>query len=277
MVVKLGWFSTGRDEAARELLQIVVHHISNGTIHAEIRYVFCNRERGESLESDRFIELAEKLRIPIVLFSSRDFLSSLRDKDKEEWRSVYHLEIEKRIRNFQVDTVVLAGYMLIVSPSFCDLFPIINLHPAAPRGPKGTWQQVIWTLIQKRASETGVMMHLVTKDLDEGPSITYVTFPIKGPNFDPLWRDLGRRLKDQPLEQLIKKEGEDNPLFKEIRRQGVMRELPLIVMTLKALAEGRVRIEYGKVLDERGKRIEGYCLNDEVEEYLLKIPSTKHQ
>jgi phosphoribosylglycinamide formyltransferase-1 len=277
MVAKLGWFSTGRDEAARELLQIVVHHISKGTISAEIRYVFCNCERGESLESDRFIDLGEKLRIPIVLFSSRDFLPSLRDKDKEEWRNFYHLEIEKRIRNFQVDTIVLAGYMLIVSPSFCDLFPIINLHPAAPTGPKGTWQQVIWTLIQERASETGVMMHLVTKDLDEGPSITYVTFPIKGPNFDRRWEDLDRKLKDQPLEQLIKKEGEDNPLFKEIRRQGVMRELPLIVMTLKAFAEGRVRIEHGKVLDERGKQIEGYCLNDEVGEYLLKIPSTKHQ
>lgn len=280
MVYRLGWFSTGRDEAARELLGIVVEHISKGKISAEIRYVFCNRERGESLESDRFIQFVEALEIPLFLFSSMNFLPSLRKKDLETWRILYHQEIEKRICDSPVDIIVLAGYMLIVSPPFCEAFSIINLHPAAPKGPSGTWQEVIWKLIQKRADETGVMMHLVTKDLDEGPPITFVTFPIKGPDFDRLWEDLDSKLKLQSLHQLMETEGESNPLFKEIRRQGVRRELPLIVMTLKALSENRVRIEKGKVLDKSGKEVDGICLNNEVEEYLLKnnkIPSTKHQ
>jgi phosphoribosylglycinamide formyltransferase-1 len=181
---------------------------------------------------------------------------------------LYHQEIAKRVQNFPVDAIILAGYMLIVSPSFCESFPIINLHPAAPRGPKGTWQEVIWTLIRQRATETGVMMHLVTKDLDEGPPITFVTFPIRGRDFDRLWDDLDRKLKNRSLLQLVKEEGEHNPLFQEIRRQGVQRELPLIVMTLKALVEKRVRIEKGKVVDEKGNEIEGICLNEEVEEYL---------
>ena len=268
MAYRLGWFSTGRDEAARELLQIVVEHISKGMIPAEIRYVFCNRERGESLESDRFIQFVESLKIPLLFLSSRDFLPSLRDKDKEAWRISYHQEIAKRLQDFPVDTIVLAGYMLIVSPSFCEFFPIINLHPAAPKGPRGTWQEVIWTLIQKRATETGVMMHLVTKDLDEGPPITFVTFPVKGRGFDRLWEDWDKKLKQRSFQQLVKEEGENNPLFKEIRGQGVRRELPLIVMTLKALSTGRVRVEKGKVFDDRGKDIEGICLNDEVEKYL---------
>jgi hypothetical protein len=72
----------------------------------------------------------------------------------------------------------------------------------------------------------------------------------------------------------VREEGESNLLFKEIRRQGVRRELPLIVMTLKALSEGKVRIERGKVLDEMGKEIQGICLNKEVEEYLLEKGST---
>lgn len=270
MVYRLGWFSTGRDEAARELLGIVVEHISKGKISAEIRYVFCNRERGESLESDRFIQFVEALEIPLFFFSSRDFLPSLRKKDLETWRILYHQEIEKRLCDFPVDIIVLAGYMLIVSPPFCEAFSIINLHPAAPKGPSGTWQEVIWKLIQKRAEETGVMMHLVTKDLDEGPPITFVTFSIKGPDFDRLWEDLDSKLKLHSLHQLMKTEGESNSLFKEIRRQGIRRELPLIVMTLKALSENRVRIEKGKVLDDRGKEVEGICLNNEVEKYLEK-------
>jgi phosphoribosylglycinamide formyltransferase-1 len=268
MAYRIGWFSTGRDEAARELLQIAAEQISKGMIPAEMRYVFCNRDRGEAIESDRFIALAASLGIPILLFSSKDFLPSHREKDKEEWRKLYHQEIAKRVQNFPVDAIVLAGYMLIVSPSFCESFPIINLHPAAPGGPKGTWQEVIWTLIQKRATETGVMMHLVTKDLDEGPPITFVTFSIRGMDFDRLWDDLERKLKNRSLQQLVKEEGECNPLFQEIRRQGVRRELPLIVMTLKALAEKRVRIVEGKIIDEKGNEIEGFCLNDEVEGYL---------
>lgn len=274
MVFRIGWFSTGRDEAARELLGIVVKHISQGMIPAEIRYIFCNRERGESLESDRFIQYVEVLGIPLLLLSSRDFLPSLRREDLETWRILYHQEIEKRLRDFPVDTIVLAGYMLIVSPAFCEAFSIINLHPAAPNGPAGTWQEVVWQLIEKRASETGVMMHLVTKDLDKGTPITFVTFPIKGLDFDLLWKDIDRKLEHRSFQQLVREEGESNLLFKEIRRQGVRRELPLIVMTLKALSEGKVRIERGKVLDEMGKEIQGICLNKEVEEYLLEKGST---
>jgi phosphoribosylglycinamide formyltransferase-1 len=268
MLYRLGWFSTGRDEAAIELLQIVMEHISKGMIPAEIRYVFCNRERGESPESDRFIRFVESLKIRLLLFSSRDFFPILREQDKKAWRNSYHLEIARRLQDVPVDTIVLAGYMLIVSPSFSESLPIINLHPAAPKGPKGTWQEVIWTLLQKRASETGVMMHLVTKDLDEGPPITFVTFPIKGGEFNRLWDDWDKKLKQRSFQQLVREKGESNPLFNEIRRQGVRRELPLIVMTLKALSENRVRIENGKVYNDKGKRIEGICLNDEVEEYL---------
>ncbi len=273
MVFRIGWFSTGRDEAARELLQTVVDRISEGTIRAELSYTFCNRAKGESVESDRFIDLVESLRIPLILFSSRDFLPSLRKRDLEEWRRVYHQEVGKRIRKFGVDTIVLAGYMLIVSPSFCETYPIINLHPAAPGGPKGTWEEVIFHLMRLQAKETGVMMHRVTKDLDAGPVLTYVTFPIRGPNFDPLWEDMEKRLEGQPFELWARREGRDHPLFKEIRREGVRRELPLIVMTLKALADGKVKMEGGRVLDENGKEIHGSCLNKEVEEYLLGIPS----
>ncbi len=268
MGFRIGWFSTGRDEAAIELLQIVVEHISKGMIPAEIRYVFCNRERGESAESDRFIHFVESLKIRLLLLSSRAFFPTLRQRDKEAWRNSYHQEIARRLQDVPVDTIVLAGYMLIVSPSFSESFPIINLHPAAPKGPKGTWQEVIWTLIQKRAGETGVMMHLVTKDLDEGPPITFVTFSIKGGEFTRLWDEWDKKLKRGSFQQLVRDEGESNPLFNEIRRQGVRRELPLVVITLKALSENRVRIENGKVYDDKGKMVEGICLNDEVEEYL---------
>ena len=115
---------------------------------------------------------------------------------------------------------------------------MINLHPALPGGPTGTWEEVIETLVRERAETTGAMMHLVTPELDRGPVIAYYSFPIQGGTFAPFW------------EALTPDRG---PLFWLIRQEGVRREIPLIVLTLKAVAEGRIRIKDGKVVDSTGK------------------------
>jgi len=108
MGFRFGWFSTGRDETARQLLEVVVRQISKGFIPGEVGYVFYNRMRGEAVESDQFIEWVESLGIPLILLSSNDFEPSLRQKNRETWRIRYHQEVEKRVRDCPVDLVVLA-------------------------------------------------------------------------------------------------------------------------------------------------------------------------
>jgi phosphoribosylglycinamide formyltransferase-1 len=73
------------------------------------------------------------------------------------------------------------------------------------------------------------------------------------------------------MTDVIGEEGEENPLFIEIRRQGVKREVPLMVYTLKALAEGRVRVMEGKVINEEGEGAGPILLNDEIERYVRKM------
>jgi phosphoribosylglycinamide formyltransferase-1 len=267
----MGWFSTGRDEAARELLQAVYENISSGVIPGRIGYVFCNRRPGEKVESDRFIELAKMLDVKVIFLSSSEFDPHLRLASPGIWRTKYHEEVMNRVQKYGAEVIVLAGYMLIVSPEMCRRYTMINLHPAKPGGPKGTWQEVIWQLIENRASETGVMMHLVTEELDAGPPITYCTFPIRGGSFAPLWDDLEGKLATKSMAHIILEEGEGNPLFMEIRRQGVMREIPLMIFTLKSLAKGRIRIMEGRVVDEREEGIGSLLLNDEIEGYLRKM------
>jgi phosphoribosylglycinamide formyltransferase-1 len=156
---------------------------------------------------------------------------------------------------------VLAGYMLIVGKEMCQKYNMINLHPAAPGGPSGTWQEVIWQLIERRADETGIMMHLVTPDLDQGPPVTYCTFPIKGRRFDKYWAEI----RGLSVEEIKQTQGENNRLFRAIRRHGLAREFPLLVSTLKAFSEGRVKITADKkVVDTHGKPIKGYNLTDEI-------------
>ena len=55
---------------------------------------------------------------------------------------------------------------------------------------------------------------------------------------------------EKSMADVINEKGEENPLFMEIRRQGVRREVPLIIFTLKALAEGKLRVMEGKVINE---------------------------
>ena len=262
---KLGWFSTGRDKAARDLLGAVQSSIKRGEIGAEIAFVFSNREHGESRESDLFFKMVEGYHIPLVCFSYEKFGASKGTTTAEagtlpSWRLDYDQEVMKRLQDFHPDLCVLAGYMLIVGEEMCHKYNMVNLHPAAPGGPAGTWQEVIWQLIENNAEETGVMMHLVTPELDKGPPVTYCTFQIRGEPFDRYWRELEKLPPNSS-----KRHDEKNALFRLIRKHGLAREFPLIISTLKAFGQGEVRISPEKqVVDVDRKPINGYNMTNEI-------------
>ena len=110
------------------------------------------------------------------------------------------------------------------------------------------------------------MMHLVTPELDKGPPVTYCKFSIRGDRFDRYWKEIeGQPIDEGAVREPPLPKGEKTPLFKLIRRHGLAREFPLIIATLKAFSEGRVRIEGGKVIDAQGKPVEGYNLTEEIE------------
>jgi len=260
-LLNIGWFSTGRDEAAQQLLQAVQESISTGEIKGKINFVFSNREPGESQESDLFFELVHGYGIPLIYFSYRKFktltqILSLEGRGPGEgeakqsqvdWRLKYDREVNRRIERFSPDLCVLAGYMLIIGEELCQKYNIINLHPAPPGGPVGSWQEVIWKLIESKAEEAGAMMHLVTPELDRGPALSYCLFPINHKPFDQYWQ----------------KEDKE-PLFKLIRQHELGREFPLIISTLKALSRGEIAVRNGKIIDAQGNITQGYNLTEEI-------------
>jgi len=271
---QLGWFSTGRDKAARDLLKAVNSSIKQGEIEAEIAFVFSNREPGESEESDLFFKLVEDYHIPLICFSYQKFKADKGDSTTGQagtlppWRLDYDRGVMNRLQGFHPDLCVLAGYMLITGREMYQRYDMINLHPAAPGGPAGTWQEVIWQLVDNKAQETGVMMHLVTPELDKGPPVTYCTFPIRGKSFDRYWDEI----ESHPLSEVKKGEGENNPLFKLIRQHGLAREFPLIISTLRAFSQGKIKITAGKkVIDSEGRPISGYNLTDEIDELVKGV------
>jgi len=266
---QLGWFSTGRGKGSRGLLRAVHDSIESGEIDAEFAFVFCSREYGETEQTDIFLKMVEDYHIPLVTFSYQKYRAKVGGSSGDSaegwpsWRLAYDREVMTKLQGFKPDLCVLAGYMLIVGPEMCQKYDMINLHPAAPEGPAGTWQEVIWKLIETDAKTTGAMMHLVTPELDRGPVVTYCTFSIRGEPFDRHWSSI----EGKSAAQIKEEQGEESALFKFIRQRGVVRELPLITITIQAFSQGRVKITpHKQVVDTQGRPIKGYDLTAEINE-----------
>lgn len=244
-MTRFGWWTTGRDEAAVKLLCSALKAMDSQEILGEISYCFISREKGESRFSDEIADIAMRREIPCLQLSARRFEPGLRERDRKAWRDVYHERVLEIIRPYGQDLAILAGYMWVVSEQACRALKLLNLHPALPGGPQGTWQEVIWKLLEVRAKTTGAMMHLVTPELDKGPPVAFFSFPITGPQWDPLWHDLEERIKELGSLEAVKSEvGEALPIFKKIRTEGERRELPLIVATMGAISRGEIDLDH---------------------------------
>jgi len=89
----------------------------------------------------------------------------------------------------QVDLIVMAGWMRIVSKKFCEAFAgkVINLHPSLL--PKYKGLHAVEQALESGDDETGCTVHFVTAELDSGGIIKQQIVPIlPGDNIDSLQR-----------------------------------------------------------------------------------------
>ena len=91
-------------------------------------------------------------------------------KDEDEIIALFHA--------YEVDMIVMAGWMKIVSKKFCDEFPgrIINLHPSLL--PKYKGLHAIEQAMKAGEETTGCTVHFVNEHLDSGAIIKQQEVPI---------------------------------------------------------------------------------------------------
>ncbi len=79
---------------------------------------------------------------------------------------------------YNVDLIVMAGWMRIISKKFCEAFPgqIINLHPSLL--PKYKGLHAVEQALESGDNETGATVHFVTEELDSGAIIKQKKVPI---------------------------------------------------------------------------------------------------
>ena len=87
-------------------------------------------------------------------------------------------EIIALFEAYQVDMIVMAGWMRIVSKKFVDTYPgqIINLHPSLL--PKYKGLNAVEQAMKAGETETGATVHFVTEELDSGAIIKQQEVPI---------------------------------------------------------------------------------------------------
>ena len=79
---------------------------------------------------------------------------------------------------YNVDLVVMAGWMRVVSKKFCQAFKgrLINLHPSLL--PKYNGLNAVEQALKSGDTETGCSVHFVTEQLDSGAVIKQQKVPI---------------------------------------------------------------------------------------------------
>jgi len=107
-------------------------------------------------------------------------------------------QLIERIEKHQIDVVVLARYMQILSPDFCRKFTghIINIHHSFLPGFKGA--KPYHQAHARGVKIIGATAHFVTEDLDEGPiieqDITHVSHSATPEDLVAIGRDIERRV-----------------------------------------------------------------------------------
>lgn len=239
MTLRLAWFATAKGSSSKLLFERTSAAIAAGALDAQIAVVFCNRERGQSANTDAFMEAVEGQGTPLVAMSSgawRKRVGGGISKPGEPlaaWRADYEEAVRANLAPYEPQAAVLAGFMLI-TPELSEWLPLLNLHPALPDGPIGTWQEVVRELIEAGADESGMMLQRSTRELDRGPVLSSCRYSLRGGPIDEQWADQ-RRVQA----------GESGPaetLFDAIRARGVRREPHFLVASLQAVADGRIAI-----------------------------------
>ena len=107
-------------------------------------------------------------------------------------------EIETLAKTHNIDFLILARYMQILSPEFCRNFAdrIINIHHSFLPGFKGA--RPYHQAHDKGVKVIGATAHFVTSDLDEGPiieqDVTRVNHAASPEEFVAIGRDIERRV-----------------------------------------------------------------------------------
>jgi len=152
-------------------LQAILDACSSGRIDAEVVVVISNNPAAYALER------AKKSGVETVVVDPKKFSG----------REEYDRELVRVLKSKNVDLVILAGFMRIITSVLIKEFPmrIMNIHPALLPSFPGLHAQR--QALEYGVKFTGCTVHFVTEQVDAGPIIIQAVVPVlEGDNEETL-------------------------------------------------------------------------------------------
>jgi len=183
-------------------LQAIVDAIDAGHLDAEISVVISNKPDAYGLER------AKIAGISAIGLNPKDFAD----------RNAFDQAALNELRKHQVDWVVMAGYMRLLTSTVLDAYPnkVLNLHPSLL--PSFVGAHAIRDALAAGVRMTGVTVHIANEIFDEGPIIAQRAVPV---------------LQDDNHDSLAQRiHAVEHELYPEV---------------LQLVAEGRISVSSGRV------------------------------
>ncbi|CAN5647220.1 phosphoribosylglycinamide formyltransferase [soil metagenome] len=121
---------------------------------------------GDKHEAFAF-ERARRAGVPIEFVDPTDF----------EDREGFDRELAARVAAHDVELVVGAGYMRVLSPVFLERFAaVLNVHPSLLPEFKGL--HAVRRALEAGVEETGVTVHFMVEEVDAGPIVCQEAVPV---------------------------------------------------------------------------------------------------
>ena len=195
-------------------LQAIIDAIEAGQLQAKIVAVISNKQDAVALER------ARKHGLPDLFVDPKPFAG------RPDSREVYDQVLLDLLKKYDVELVLLAGYMKIVTAVLVNSYAnrMMNIHPSLL--PSFPGLDVQRKAIEWGCKLAGCTVHFVTEGVDEGPIILQAAVPI-------LDSDTAESLAARILEQ----------------------EHKIYPRAIRLFAENRLRIEGRRVLIEQGKSV----------------------
>jgi len=144
-------------------LQAILDAIGAGTLNAQVKVVIANRPGAQALDRARAAGVSD-LTIPHKDFASRE---------------AFDAALATALRGANVNWVVLAGFMRVLTPQFLSEYPgrIVNIHPSLLPAFPGV--DAIQQALDYRVRLTGCTVHFVDHGVDSGRIIAQRAVPVE--------------------------------------------------------------------------------------------------
>jgi phosphoribosylglycinamide formyltransferase-1 len=186
---RIAIIASGSGSNAQKIMEHFKKHLD-----AEVVIVLTNNPEAYVLQR------ADNFEIPSHIFDKNEF-----------YKTNFVVDI---LKNLQIDLIVLAGFMWLIPQNLLKAFPnkIINIHPALlPKyGGKGMYgDRVHHAVIDAKEEESGITIHFVDENFDEGEIIHQSRFRIEAGDDLEMIKFKGQQLEHlhypKVVEHLLKK------------------------------------------------------------------------